>query len=111
MATVNQKIDLSALRSAATQACDLLKVMVNPDRMLLLCHLPAREHCVSELAELTGIAQPTLSQQLGVLRAARLVGTRREGNQIYYRIASERALAVMRVLYEQFCRRRPGDRR
>ena len=49
------------------------------------------------------VSQPTLSQQLGVLREEQLVSTRREGKQIFYRIDSPEALAVMQVLYEQFC--------
>ena len=56
-----------------------------------------------ELEELVGISQPTLSQQLGVLREEGLVNTRREGKNIYYQIASPQALAVMNVLFEQFC--------
>ena len=58
---------------------------------------------MGELEELVGILQPTLSQQLSVLREEGLVSTRREGTAIYYRIDSEQALAVMAVLYEQFC--------
>ena len=68
--------------------------------------LAREEHSVGELEALTGIRQPTLSQQLGVLRDERLVETRREGKSIRYRITSPQALAVMRVLYEQFCERK-----
>jgi DNA-binding transcriptional ArsR family regulator len=98
-----QQLDLQQMRSAAAQACVLLKVLGNPDRLLLLCQLTQGEFRVGELETLLGIAQPTLSQQLGVLRDENLVSTRREGKQIYYRIASPEALAVMQVLYEQFC--------
>jgi DNA-binding transcriptional ArsR family regulator len=58
---------------------------------------------VSELEERTGIRQPSLSQQLGVLREEELVETRRDGKNIYYRISSPQALAVMRTLHEEFC--------
>lgn len=98
-----QQLDLSAMRAAAAQACSLLKVLGNPDRLLLLCQLTQGEYCVSDLESLLGIGQPTLSQQLGVLREEQLVSTRREGKQIFYRIDSPEALAVMGVLYEQFC--------
>jgi ArsR family transcriptional regulator len=81
--------------------------MSNPDRLLLLCQLSEAERCVSELETLTGILQPTLSQQLGVLRDDGLVDTRREGKRIYYRIVSEAALALIRVLHDQFCRTTP----
>ena len=98
-----QQLDLPGMRAAAAQACALLKVLGNPDRLMLLCQLTQGEYCVSELETLLGIAQPTLSQQLGVLREEQLVSTRREGKQIFYRIDSHEALAVMKVLYQQFC--------
>jgi ArsR family transcriptional regulator len=104
-----EKLDMQAMRLAATKASGLLKALANPDRLLLLCQLSQGEHCVSELEDLLSIQQPTLSQQLGVLREERLVNTRREGKQIFYSIASKEALAVMQVLYQQFCA--PGHRR
>lgn len=96
-------IDLDTMRESAEAACALLKALSNPDRLLLLCELSQGERNVGELEAAIGIAQPTLSQQLAVLRDAELVQTRRDGKSIYYRIASEQALAVMQVLYEQFC--------
>lgn len=95
--------DLNALRASAVEASSLLKVLSNPDRLLLLCQLLEGERCVSELEAQTGIVQPTLSQQLGVLREEELVNTRREGRQIFYTAASTEALALMEVLYQQFC--------
>lgn len=98
-----RQFDPQAMRTAATRACGLLKVLANPDRLLLMCQLTENEYSVGELETASGIAQPTLSQQLGVLRQEKLVSTRREGKQIFYRIDSDRALAVMQVLYQQFC--------
>lgn len=107
---VRPEIDLNALQAAAVDACALLKVMSNPDRLLLLCHMAQGEYCVGELEALTDIRQPTLSQQLAVLRDDSLVATRRDGKQIYYSIASREALAVIRVLYEQFCNIEKGKK-
>jgi DNA-binding transcriptional ArsR family regulator len=103
-------IDLASLRNGADAACRLMKVLSNPDRLLLLCQLSQGERCVGELEELVGIGQPTLSQQLGVLREQGLVATRRGGKQIFYRIDCPRSLAIMQVLYEQFCDRPEGTR-
>jgi DNA-binding transcriptional ArsR family regulator len=94
---------LASLQMAAAQACALLKTLANPARLLLLCHISQRESCVGDLEQLTDIRQPTLSQQLAVLREEQIVSTRRDGKQIFYSIASKEALAVMQVLYEQFC--------
>lgn len=103
MSISTEVIDLASMRASANQACGLLKTLANPDRLLLLCQLSQGEHCVSELEERLGIQQPTLSQQLTVLRQEQLVSTRRDGKLIFYSIASKEAMAVMRVLYEQFC--------
>ncbi len=94
---------LAMLRSAE-KACALMKVMANRDRLMLLCQLSQQEMCVSEIEERLKIRQPTLSQQLTVLRDEGLVETRRDGKRIYYRISSVEAEALIKVLYEQFCK-------
>ena len=91
------------MQHASLQASQLLKSLSHPDRLLLLCQLTQGEYCVGELERLVGLGQPSLSQQLGILRKDKLVATRREGKQIYYRIASDDALAVLQLLYERFC--------
>lgn len=96
-------LDFTRMQSGAANACALLKVLANSDRLLLMCQLSQGELSVGELEELLGIRQPTLSQQLGVLRENNLVNTRREGKNIFYSVASPQALAVMAVLYDQFC--------
>ena len=102
------QFDITAMQAGAAKSAKLLKVLGNPDRLILLCFLTQGEVCVSELVALSGIVQPTLSQQLAVLRDEQLVSTRREGKQIYYSINDSPALAVMQVLYEQFCAPREG---
>lgn len=94
---------INELRDSAGRACSLLKTMANEDRLLLLCHLIDEERNVGELERLTGIRQPTLSQQLGVLRDEGLVNTRREGKFIYYTLASESVLQIMYTLHGLFC--------
>jgi len=104
------KFDVTGMQAAAAQACALLKTLGNADRLLLLCQLTQGELCVSDLEAKLGIQQPTLSQQLGVLREEKLVTTRREGKQIYYSLASKEAVAVLQVLYQLYCPR-PEEKR
>lgn len=99
-----QGVDLQA---SAQEAAALLKALANPDRLLLLCQIVDAEHSVAELGELTGIAQPSLSQQLAVLRGERLVSTRREGKHVVYRVDSPAALAVLQTLHGLFCEPEP----
>ena len=99
----NSLMDLEQMQLAADQACRMMKVLANPDRLLILCQLSQGERRVGELEDLLGIVQPTLSQQLTVLRGEELVSTRRKGKNIHYALTNPKALAVMQVLYEQFC--------
>jgi len=96
------------LRDSAAQACALLKVLANEDRFLILCQLTQGDRNVGQLEAALGIQQPTLSQQLGVLREEKLVETRREGKFIYYRFASHEVAMIMNTLSTLYCRRVSG---
>ena len=96
-------IDLQTMRVHAGEAVVMLKLLGNEDRLLLLCQLSLQERTVGELEQLTGITQPTLSQQLGILRREGLVSTRREGKFIWYQLADPRALQLMQAVHQLFC--------
>ena len=87
-------IDLPKMREAAGRACSLMRAMSNPDRLLLLCQLSQGELCVQDLEEALDIRQPTLSQQLGVLRNEGVVSTRRDGRRIYYSVTDPELLLL-----------------
>lgn len=76
----------------------------NQNRLMILCTLIEGEHSVGQLEEMLGIRQPSLSQQLTVLREAGIVATRRDAKQIFYRLAEEKALRLVMALYQIFCR-------
>lgn len=103
MSEINE-INFDELRASADKASSLMKVLANSDRLMLLCQLSQGEKSVGELEQILDIRQPTLSQQLTVLREAELVATRREGKNIFYNISSQAALAVMRVLSQEICK-------
>jgi len=99
------KAELKKMQSSAKDACKLMKVLSNRDRMMLLCEIAQAEKCVSELEAALDLHQPSLSQQLTVLRKEKLVKTRREGKQIYYSLSSQVAVAVMGLLYKYYCKK------
>ena len=96
-------LDIESMRAAADQATGLLRTLANPDRLLLLCQLSQGERSVGELEQLLGIVQPTLSQQLGVLRQEDVVSTRRAGKQIYYSVKDPKVLVILNQLYTLYC--------
>lgn len=91
------------MQARAAEVALLLKTLAHPARLMLACSLAEGEFSVSELEERLGIHQPTLSQQLGVLREAGIVETRREAKQIFYRLTGEKAAQLITALYSIFC--------
>ena len=97
------QFDIAAMRDNADKACRMMKTLANRDRLMLLCQLSQGEKRVGELEEVTNIQQPTLSQQLAVLREEGVVSTRRDGKHIYYKISSPIEMSVMELLYASYC--------
>ncbi|HZZ84081.1 MAG TPA: metalloregulator ArsR/SmtB family transcription factor [Anaeromyxobacteraceae bacterium] len=64
----------------------ILKAMAHPSRLKMLDALDAGERCVCELQVLVGSDLSTVSRHLSVLRSAGLVSSRRERNQIFYKL-------------------------
>jgi len=96
-------LDAQTLRQAAGEAVAALKAMGNPERLLLLCQMSQGEISVGDLEALLDIHQPTLSQQLGVLRREGVVATRRDGKKVLYSVADARLLVLLRTLYDLYC--------
>jgi DNA-binding transcriptional ArsR family regulator len=105
--TVTNAGDAAELKELAKQAGDaaqLLKLLGNEKRLLVLCFLAARgEMTVGELVGVVKLSQSALSQHLAKLRADGLVAFRRTSQTLHYRVADKRALHVLQVLKEIFC--------
>jgi DNA-binding transcriptional ArsR family regulator len=100
------KIDLVAsMRGGADDATTALRVLANENRLLLLCELCGTgESSVGDLEAKLDIRQPTLSQQLSVLRREGMVRTRRHGRQVLYSVADVKVRALLRALHAVYCR-------
>jgi len=98
-------VDISELEENATKASDLLKVMANQSRLMIMCNLLQGEMSVQQLQSAVGLSQSALSQQLAVLRGNHLVTTRREAQSVYYSLASDEASTLIGTLYDLYCNR------
>jgi DNA-binding transcriptional ArsR family regulator len=96
-------IEAAEMHASAQEAEELLKALANRHRLLILCQLIEQERSVGELAELLSLRDSTVSQHLALLRKDDLVSTRREGQTIWYAIASEPARKLVETLYQVFC--------
>lgn len=85
-------------------ASELLKLISNQKRLLILCLLHENEMSVSELNDtLPQLSQSALSQHLAQLRDASLVNSRREAQTIYYSLTDSKAVRVIHLLHELYC--------
>ncbi|WP_343057344.1 metalloregulator ArsR/SmtB family transcription factor [Chthonobacter rhizosphaerae] len=96
--------DHQILEGKAEQAARLLAALGQTKRLMALCRLVDQEMSVGALAEAVGLGQSALSQHLARLRDLGIVATRRDGQTIYYRLASEDARRLISVLYDIYCR-------
>lgn len=86
------------MSAAETALIEALKALAHPLRWRILTALARGEHNVGEIEQATGIGQPALSQQLGVLRKAGLVVTRKDAKLVFYSLAAEAIAAVTGAL-------------
>jgi DNA-binding transcriptional ArsR family regulator len=96
-------VSLTALEARAEEASTVLGAMANAKRLMVMCNLLEGEKSVNQLAEIVGLSPAALSQHLGKMRALRLVETRRDGQIIYYRLASEEVREILETLYRLYC--------
>jgi DNA-binding transcriptional ArsR family regulator len=93
-----------ALAARAAEAARLLKLVGNERRLRVLCRLASTgEATVGELARSVGLSQSALSQHLALMRADGLLGFRRDGQAVYYRIADPNAARLLETLRAIFC--------
>ncbi len=102
---------LDGMEAAAREASAFLKTLSHEARLMILCHLAAGEKSVTELEALLALRQAAVSQQLARLRHEGLVAPRRAGKAIYYRLADPRAVRILDVVYDIFCRGASGQGR
>jgi DNA-binding transcriptional ArsR family regulator len=93
---------MQSLEQRAGEAAQLLKLLANDHRLIILCRLSDEELSVSELGEYVNLSQSALSQHLAKLRAEKLVATRRDAQTIYYRLASPNALKLVNALCDLY---------
>jgi ArsR family transcriptional regulator, virulence genes transcriptional regulator len=96
--------DLKKLAREASHAAQLLKLLGNEKRLLVLCFLAARgEMTVGEIVGVVKLSPSALSQHLARLRADGLVTFRRTSQTLHYRVVDKKALRVIQVLKEIYC--------
>ena len=98
-------IAIERLESRAAEAAQLLKLLANETRLLILCRLAVeREMSAGAIVTALGLGQSAVSQHLAKLRDDNLVATRREAQTIHYRIADRNVSRIISVLKDIYCK-------
>jgi ArsR family transcriptional regulator len=82
-------------------AAELFGLLSTPVRLKIISAVCQGERNVSQLLEQIDTTQPNMSQHLATLYRAGVLGKRREGTQIYYRLQSERVATLCRAVCTQ----------
>ena len=95
---------IGELERKAAQAAQLLKLLANENRLLILCRLAlVREMSVGDLADAVDLSQSALSQHLAKMREDGLLATRREAQTVFYRIGDPNAARLLALLKAIYC--------
>ncbi|ODS38467.1 MAG: hypothetical protein A7316_07880 [Candidatus Altiarchaeales archaeon WOR_SM1_86-2] len=76
----------------------IFKALADETRIKVVEFLKDSEKCVCEIIPMTGKSQPAVSQHLRILSEADILGSRKDGTSIYYRVKDKRVLDAIRML-------------
>jgi ArsR family transcriptional regulator len=85
-------------------AAHAMKAIAHPLRLKILCVLGEQEVNVQDIVDAVGTSQSNISQHLAILRDKDIVGWRKDGNRVFYRVADNRTLQLIAMMREVFCR-------
>lgn len=105
--SVNRALEGRTEDGVLEEAARLLGVISDPTRLRIMDALRLGELCVCDLAAVLGMSVSAISHQLRLLRASRLVRTRRDGRVIFYTIHDSHVEKLMDMALDQ-CRQRCG---
>lgn len=77
---------------------EVFKILANQKRLEIIQLLSGRELSVSQMVEMLGLPQANLSQHLALLRQAKVVTARRDGQTIYYQLSDKRMSDALNMI-------------
>jgi len=80
----------------------IFQSLAHPTRIFIVETLGQREMTVTQICESVGIAQANASQHLAILRSKHIVETRKEGNQIFYRLRDPLLEEILKKMRQYF---------
>lgn len=95
----DSQVDLQA--EHLERAAMVLKTVAHPMRLRVIDVLEKGEKTVTELCQILGMQQPSMSQQLNLMKAKGVLASRRNGNLVYYSISEPSVVKVIQCVRQQ----------
>ena len=90
-------------KKVAEHVAEVMKAVAHPVRLQIIELLEKREMCVGDIVEAVGGKQAITSQQLNMMRDKGVLGSRREGNKVFYRIENKNVIRLLACISDH-CR-------
>ena len=92
------------MEEQAKRIAELLKMLANEHRLLILCALLKGKRTVGDIHQYTpNITAPALSQHLGQMRIAGILSSEKQGMNVFYWIQDERVIALIEAIKKEYC--------
>ncbi len=95
---------MEEMKQKAREVADLLKVLSNENRLLILCELSKEPQSVSDLLDKIQITQSGISQHLSILKANGILDYDKKAQTIIYNVKDERILKILESLRDTYCK-------
>ena len=95
---------IEKMQKRAEEVSDFMKCFGSPHRLMILCHLAQGEKNVTELINLTGMPQTSMSQHLNKLKSEGLINYKRDHRILCYSICNPDVMKVMNAIYDIYCK-------
>lgn len=95
---------LHHIEENAEKAANMLKLLANKHRLMILCQLVNGRESVGSLAKMLDLSSSAVSQHLSKMRKEELVSAHKEGQMVYYQLSSGDVEAILSTLYLIYCR-------
>lgn len=88
----------------AEQVAEVLKAVAHPVRIQIVDLLEEKEMCVGDIVEAVGGKQAITSQQLNMMKDKGVLGCRRDGVKVFYRIENKNVIKLLHCIYDHCSR-------
>lgn len=83
---------------------NIIKILANEHRLLILCYLNSKERSVNELSLLLKMPQPSVSQHLALMRNSGVVETKHQKQRVYYSLSNQATKDIINILNKSGCK-------